>query len=109
MPYTGPIWVNDNIPHTDCNADIVLYEKASDVTVIEVRGARYRNSKPLDGFFELVNPDRDPRSWRGIRAEVYCLWHGVRPIHTWPNIDLSDATHVAIHKSFQGNVVRNIA
>ena len=107
MPFKGPVWSDNSIPHTNKNADILKYGNVKNATVIEVKGGQYRSSRPLHGIFEMVNPSRDPRVWRGLRVEVYCLWHGVRPSSNWPNIDISGTQHTII-KDYCGEVVRDL-
>ena len=108
MPYTCPTWAHGATPHTDSNAVASSSSMVSRVTVIEVKDATYRNSRPFSGVFEMVNPNRDPRNWRGLRVEVYCSWHGVRPPMTWPNIKV-DPNNYKIVTNYSGSVIRDIS
>ncbi|UAA40439.1 hypothetical protein KIH87_08930 [Paraneptunicella aestuarii] len=108
MPFKSPSWSHKSTPHTDLSAKVYKSEHVEGVTVIEVEGAEYRNSKPFEGCFEMVSPNRDPRIWKNsLRAEVYCDWHGVKPPTCWPNIKLKEGKFRIIEK-FTGTVIRGL-
>lgn len=107
MPSYYPPW-SDSTPHTDSNAKPSRYRDVHNVTVIEVVAATYRDCSPMSDFFELVNPNDEPRElWGATRAEVYCAWHGVKPPTVYPQLILGQGWK--IHHNYSGGVVDNIS
>lgn len=107
MPATYPIW-NHSTPTTDWGAEVKRFRNVKNATVIEVQEGIYRRSAPLDGFFEMVNPDTEPRVlWGSMRAEVYCAWHGVKPFTVFPQVIVG--MKYKIHHNYSGKVIDNIA
>ena len=107
MPPTYPMW-NQSTPTTDSDAKAKRFRSVKTVPVIEVREGTYRGCVPIAGFFELVNPDTEPRMlWGSMRAEVYCAWHGVKPFTVFPQIVVGK--NYKIHQNYSGEVIDNIA
>jgi hypothetical protein len=107
MPANYPLW-NHSTPATDWGAKVMEFRNVNNVAVIEVYEATYRGCTPLSGFFELINPNTEPRMlWGSLRAEVYCAWHGVRPPTVFPQIIVG--AKYKIHQKYSGRVVDNIA
>lgn len=93
---------------TDWGAEVKRYRTVRNVPAIEVKEATYRGCEPIAGFFELVNPDTEPRLlWGSLRAEVYCAWHGVRPPTVHPQVIVGKK--YKIHRNYSGKVIDNIA
>jgi len=108
MPAIYPVW-SMGTPHIDSFATIRRIRPVSNVSVIEVEWAIYRGCLPIKGFFELVNPLRNPRTWRhSLRAEVYCAWYGVKPPTCFPNIELKQNQYSIIH-NWTGDVIDNLS
>lgn len=107
MPANYPIW-NYSTPTTDFGAEAKRLRNVKNVTVIEVHEGTYRGCDSIKGFFELVSPDKDPRMlWGSMRAEVYCAWHGVKPLTVFPQVIVGK--NYKIHCNFSGDVIDNIA
>lgn len=107
MPANYPTW-SPSTPMTDWGAHIKRFRNVKNVAVIEVHDATYRGSASIAGFFEIVNPDNEPRMlWGSMRAEVYCAWHGVRPWTVFPQIIVG--SKYKIHRNYSGKVIDNIA
>jgi hypothetical protein len=104
MAASYPDW-NNQIPHVDKNARPCGYRRVVGVRVIEVRGATFRGSQPLDGTFEIV---RLPAHRGGnLRVEVLCAWHGVKPPTCYPHLKL-EAGKFQVIEDYTGEVVDNI-
>lgn len=107
MPANYPIWT-DSTPHTDSTATAKKLRDVENVAAIEVHEAKFRGSSAISGFFELVNPDSEPRMlWGSMRVEVYCAWHGVRSSTTFPQIIVG--RNYKIFRNYSGAVIDNIA
>jgi hypothetical protein len=107
MPATYPMW-NDSTPATDWGAEAKRFRNVKNSPVIEVLEGTYRGCAPMAGFFELVNPDTEPRMlWGSMRAEVYCAWHGVKPFTVFPQVVVGKK--YKIYRNYSGKVTDNIA
>lgn len=107
MPANYPAW-SHSTPTTDWGAEVKRFRNVKNVPVIEVHDATYRGSTSIAGFFEMVNPDNEPRMlWGSMRAEVYCAWHAVRPLTVFPQIIVG--RKYKIHRNYSGKVIDNIA
>lgn len=110
MPSSYPIWSTKSPPHTSKTAIPNKFRKVDNVTAIEVKKAKYRNSKPIDGIFEVVNPSVPVRLYKNkLRSEVYCSWFSVKPPTVFPQILLQTpgCTYKIIHH-YSGDVIDNI-
>lgn len=75
---------------------------------IEVEAATYRGCEPFAGIFELVAPEKDPRTFQNkLCAEVYCAWHGVKPFTSYPHIHLLGKYKIL--RGYTGKVIDNLA
>ena len=107
MPAKYPAWTHST-PNTDWGAEPKRFRSVKSVPAIEVHEASYRGCPSIAGFFELINPDTEPRMlWGSMRAEVYCAWHGVKPFLVYPQIIVGKK--YKIHRNYTGKVVDNIA
>lgn len=110
MPANYPIWSTKNPPHTSNTAVPNKFRKVSNVTVIEVSKAKYRNSKPIDGIFEVVTPSSPTRIYKSkLRCEVYCSWFSIKPPTVFPQILLeTPGCMFNITHNYFGDVIDNL-
>lgn len=107
MPANYPDWISGVTPNTHSNAIPTRTRSVVGVPAIRVRGARYRNCRPLDGVFELVN--RAPQQIAGEeRFEVYCAWFGVKPPTNYPRLIVRPGGYELL-SSYTGTVIDNIS
>ena len=107
MPPKYPV-ADHSTPRIDSGAAPSRFRKVQNAQVIEVDSATHRGSKPFAGVFELVAPGRDPRPRAGkLSVEVYCAWHGVKPLTCHPNIHILGK--YKLHAKYTGKVVDNIS
>lgn len=109
MPAIYPNWFPGTIPHTNGAAKPTKWRSVQNVVVIEVNGATYRNSKPIDGIFEVVDVANPTKIFKGkLRSEVYCSWCGVKPPTVFPQILIQNCKYKIIN-NYTGNVIDNLS
>lgn len=106
MPASYPAWAEGVTPRTHAEATSTRTRTVTEVPAIRVRGATYRESRPLDGVFELVSPT--PQQVAGEeRFEVYCAWFGVKPPTTYPRLSVRPGGFEVLTR-YTGEVIDNI-
>lgn len=97
-------------PNTDKLAKPTRWRHEENVTVIEVTAASYRNSLPLNGVFEVVNPKEPTKEFKKrLRCEVYCSWFSVKPPTVYPQILLDEpGCEYKIIENYTGDVIDNL-
>ena len=110
MPASYPIWSTKNPPHTSKSAAPKGFRIVTDATVIKVSRAKYRNSNPLNGCFEVVNLGVPTKIYKSkLRSEVYCSWFSIKPPTVFPQILLQTpgCTWNIIY-NYSGEVIDNL-
>lgn len=93
---------------SDWGAKPQQYRMVTNSTVIRLERATHRGCEPFAGTFELVAPSNDPRQFQGkLSVEVYCAWHGRKPLTCFPHIHILGKYEVL--DGYTGEVVDNIA
>ena len=107
MPAQYPTWTDATL-RSDWGAKPKRYRNVRGAIVIEVEGATHRGCEPFSGVLELVAPAKDPRQFQGkLSAEVYCAWHGVKPVTCYPHIHI--VGKYKGHRGYTGKVIDNLA
>ena len=102
-------WNYDICPNTCSTAVPRGLEQVKHVSVIEVKGARYRMAE-FDGTFVLADPEQPDLPKRGIfKVKVYCLWFGHRLPSGLPITLKVDGSTSSIHRGYSGRVTSNLA
>ena len=106
-----PGWL-EGTPSTDKAAKVNKFRDVSNVRVLKVSKASFRNAI-FDGIFELEDQDKhvDPiRSYPSgkIKVTVICSWYGCTADTTYPHIDLSGAASYKLIENYSGEVADNI-
>lgn len=108
MPPPYALWIKNKTPNTCTTAKVTSTRNVRNVSVIYLSGANYRSSLPLDGYFELLHANQIPKiKYGSLRIEVICSWFGVKPPHTYPNLEVNPNAFLII-PSYTGLVVDNI-
>lgn len=100
-------WNSKKCPDTDPNAIPLKTQKLSNVTVIQVKNAKYRLAT-IEGLFAVVNGRDIKVSKSGKHTKkVFCTWYG-HQIHTdFPELTL-DPNHTEVIENYSGKVVVDI-
>ena len=104
----APIWDEKKTPHTNKKAVPVKTKKVSEVTVLEVKDAFYREST-FDGTFIVVNGSdiKVTEAGKGTK-KVFCLWFGHRIPTDYPELKF-DLKNARVISNYSGEVVIDLA
>ena len=107
MPATYPTWTHATL-RSDWGASPKRYRTVKNANVIEVEAATHRGCAPFSGLLELAVPLKDTRMYQGkLSAEVYCAWHGTKPLTCYPHIHIMEK--YKSHLGYSGKVIDNLA
>ncbi len=104
----APAWDYEKCPHVCENAVPVKTQSISNVSVIKIKNASYRNAK-FDGTFVIVNGSGIKEARNGLgKKKVFCLWFGHRLAADYPELtfNIKDAEVI---EGYRGKVVVDIS
>ncbi len=100
-------WNSKKCPDTDPHAIPLKTQKLSNVTVIQVKNARYRLAT-IEGVFAVVNGRDIKVSKSGKHTKkVFCTWYGHQIQTDFPELTL-DPNHTEVIENYSGKVVVDI-
>ena len=109
MPPKYPNWKRGVTPHTNAQAGPSAYRAERGVTAIRVKNARYRNSQPLNGVFQVVDPASPITKRNGqLSCQVHCSWFGVKPFTCHPHIIVQRGSYTIL-PNYTGRVIDDIS
>ncbi|CAN1534751.1 hypothetical protein MCEREM21_01569 [Burkholderiaceae bacterium] len=100
-------WNSKKCPDTDSHATPLKTQKLSNVTVIQVKNAKYRLAT-IEGVFAVVNGRDIKVSKSGKHTKkVFCTWYGHQIQTDFPELTL-DPNHTEVIENYTGKVVVDI-
>lgn len=100
-------WNSKKCPDTDPHAIPLKTQKLSNVTVIQVKNAKYRLAT-IEGIFAVVNGRDIKVSKSGKHTKkVFCTWYGHQIQTDFPELTL-DPNHTEVIENYTGKVVVDI-
>ena len=100
-------WNSKKCPDTDPYAIPLKTQKLSNVTVIQVKNAKYRLAT-IEGIFAVVNGRNIKVSKSGKHTKkVFCTWYGHQIQTDFPELTL-DPNHTEVIENYSGKVVVDI-
>jgi len=100
-------WNSKKCPDTDPHAIPLKTQKLSNVTVIQVKNAKYRLAT-IEGVFVVVNGRDIKVSKSGKHTKkVFCTWYGHQIQTDFPELTL-DPNHTEVIENYTGKVVIDI-
>ena len=111
VPYfydSAPLWNPKHCPTTCPTAKASALEPVTNATVVEVKGAMYRNAS-VDGVFLLANTEIQVAKNGRRRLKVFCRWFNHRLQSGVPIAISVESGKAVIHHNYSGEVVSNIS
>jgi hypothetical protein len=105
---SAPLWNSKYCPMTCPTAKPMSLETVRNVSVIDVKGAMYRNAS-ISGVFLLANAEVQLPQRGRHRVKVFCRWFDHRLPSGVPIALLVDCEKAAIRHNYIGEVVSNIS
>jgi hypothetical protein len=100
-------WNAKKCPNTDPSAIPLKSKKLSNVTVINVKNAKYRLAR-IEGIFAVVNGSDIKVSKSGKHTKkVFCTWYGHQIQSDFPEFTL-DPKNTEVIENYTGKVVVDI-
>ena len=100
-------WNSKKCPDTDPHAIPLKTQRLSNVTVIQVKNAKYRLAT-IEGVFAVVNGRDIKVSKSGKHTKkVFCTWYGHSITSDYPELTL-DPKHTEVIENYSGKVVVDI-